>query len=252
MKTLLDGKSITKSYGSGEETCKVLDDISLQIKEGEFVSVMGPSGSGKTTLLYAVSGMDKTEKGTVIFDGRDILKMKEKELADLRRTQMGFVFQQPTMIKNLNILDNIILPAMRDAGHDRKKVVKSAGQLMKKTGIEKLGGRAITEVSGGQLQRAGVCRALMSGPKILFGDEPTGALNSKAAMEIMDILCRINQEGTSVLLVTHDAKVAAVSERVLFMRDGKIQSELRLDKFSGNKMDERIKNVTSRMSEMGI
>ncbi|HBV88823.1 MAG TPA: ABC transporter ATP-binding protein [Desulfosporosinus sp.] len=252
MKKIIMGENIVKSFGEGDEKRNVLDGVSVEINEGEFVSVMGPSGSGKSTLMFSLCGMDGIDSGKVTFSGRDLSVLKEQELADIRRTKMGFVFQQPTLLKNLNILDNIILPSMRDNRKNAAKITKKARALMKKVGIAELEKRDITQVSGGQLQRAGICRALMSNPKIIFGDEPTGALNSKYAQEIMDILSEINAEGTAVMLVTHDAKVAARTERIMFMRDGKIVSEMRLPKFNGTHIDDRMIKVMAKMREMGI
>lgn len=252
MKKIISGENIVKSFGEGDEKRNVLDGVSVEINEGEFVSVMGPSGSGKSTLMFALSGMDRVDGGKVAFDGRDLSVLRESELADIRRTKMGFVFQQPTLLRNLNILDNIILPSMRDNRKNAARITEKARVLMEKTGIAELEKRDITQVSGGQLQRAGICRALMSNPKIIFGDEPTGSLNSKSAQEIMDIFCAINADGTAVVLVTHDAKVAARTERIMFMRDGKIISEMRLPKFSGTDVEHRIKNVTEKMQEIGI
>ncbi len=249
---MIIGENIVKSFSAGNETHPVLGGVSLKINEGEFISIMGPSGSGKTTLMYAVSGMDSIDSGTVLFDGRNLSALSEKELSDIRRTKMGFVFQQPTLLKNLNILDNIILPAMRDNKKNAAKTMEKARALMKKVGISELEKRDITEVSGGQLQRAGICRAVMSQPKIIFGDEPTGALNSTSAQKIMDILSDINTEGTAVMLVTHDAKVAARTERIMFMCDGSIVSELRFKKFNGTGMEDRIKAITAKMREIGI
>jgi len=252
MKKLIIGENIVKSFGAGNEKQIVLDGVSVCINEGEFVSVMGPSGSGKSTLLHALSGMDSIDSGKVFFDGKDLSTLSEKELSDLRRTKMGFIFQQPTFLKNLNILDNIILPSMRNKRKSAAEIINKAKKLMKKVGIAGLENRDITQVSGGQLQRAGICRALMSDPKIIFGDEPTGALNSKSAQEIMDLISDINTEGTAVLLVTHDAKVAARTERIMFMLDGNIVSQLELQKFNGADLDGRIKKVTEKMQEIGI
>src|SRR5665648_150934 len=252
MKKIIIGENIVKSFGVSDEKRNVLDGVSVEINEGEFVSVMGPSGSGKSTLMCALSGMDGVDGGKVAFDGRDLSGLKEKELADLRRTKMGFVFQQPTLLKNLNILDNIILPSMRDNRKNAAKITEKARMLMKKAGISELEKRDITQVSGGQLQRVGICRALMSNPKIIFGDEPTGSLNSKSAQEIMNVFSEINADGTAVMLVTHDANVAARTERIMFMRDGKIVSEMRLSKFSGTDIDDRMKKVTAKMREIGI
>ncbi|WP_302416363.1 ABC transporter ATP-binding protein [Blautia marasmi] len=252
MEHLLYGKEIVKSYGEGREEHIVLDGVSLEIEKGEFVSVMGPSGSGKSTLLYTLSGMDPAYSGSVVFDGCRLSGLKEDALSDLRRNKMGFVFQQPAFLKNLNLLDNIILPAMRDNHRNVRAVTLKAKNLMKKVGIEELEERDITQVSGGQLQRAGICRALMSEPDIIFGDEPTGALNSKSAQEIMALLKEINAEGTAVLVVTHDAKVAAKTRRVLFMQDGKIVSELRFENEKTENYDKREDIIMKRMQQIGI
>jgi putative ABC transport system ATP-binding protein len=252
MNKIIIGDHIVKSFGEGDEQRIVLDEVSVEINDGQFVAVMGPSGSGKSTLMFVLSGMDKADEGKVVFDSRELSSASENELSDLRRTKMGFVFQQPTMLKNLNILDNIILSSMRDNRNNAAKISEKARALMKRVGIAGLEKRDITQVSGGQLQRAGICRSLMNSPKIIFGDEPTGSLNSKSAQEIMDIFSEINAGGTAVMLVTHDAKVAARTERIIFMCDGKIVSELNLPKFDGTDMDSRVEKVTMKMWEVGI
>lgn len=248
MKKIISGEHMTKSFGQAT----VLQNVSVDIMEGEFVAIMGPSGSGKSTLLFALSGMDTIDSGQVLFDEQNLSQLQDQELADIRRTKMGFVFQQPTMLKNLNIIDNIILPVMRDNRKNVTGVTAEAKALMKRVGIAALEQHQITEVSGGQLQRAGICRALMNKPKVIFGDEPTGALNSKSAQEMMDIFAEINKEGTTVVLVTHDPKVAARTERILYMRDGKIESELKLPIYDETKHDARMQQVTEHMMALGI
>lgn len=252
MKKIIVCENIVKSFGEGDEKRNVLDGVSVEINEGEFVSVMGPSGSGKSTLMFALSGMDSVDDGKVVFDGRDLSTLSENELADIRRTKMGFVFQQPTLLKNLNILDNIILPSMRDHRDNGGKVIEKARTLMKKADIIELEKRDITQASGGQLQRVGICRALMSHPKIIFGDEPTGALNSKSANEIMKLLAEIHRSGTMILLVTHDVKVAAKTERVLYMFDGKIAGEYLAGAYDEDCDDlkSREERLTSWLAEM--
>ncbi|QOY35251.1 ABC transporter ATP-binding protein [Anaerobacillus isosaccharinicus] len=252
MDKVIIGESIVKSFGEAAEKHNVLDDVFVEIFEGEFVSVMGHSGSGKSTLLFALSGMDDVEFGKITFEGRNLRALSENELADIRRTKMGFVFQNPSLLKNLNILDNIILPSMRDNRKNAASIIQKARVLMKKVGIAELENRDIAKVSGGQLQRAGICRALMSNPNIIFADEPTGALNSKSTQEIMDLFFEINTEGTAIMIVTHDAKVAARTERIMFMLDGKIVNELKLPKFDGTDIDRRVEEVTSKMLELGI
>ncbi len=230
MKTVIKAENINKSYIEESVRRDVLKEISLEIQRGEFVSVMGPSGSGKSTLLYCLSGMDRIDSGRILFQQKDISEYGTNQLADIRRLEMGFIFQQPSLLKNLNILDNIIVSSLVTQKKELYEVVEKARRLMKKTQIEDLADRDIRKVSGGQLQRAGICRALMNEPQILFGDEPTGALNSKAMREIMEIFQQLHEEGTTILMVTHDVKVAAYSEKVLFMTDGRIVSELYLGK----------------------
>lgn len=252
MKTMIEGKNIYKSFGIGQEKVSVLQDVSLQIEQGEFVTIMGASGSGKSTLLYSISGMDTVDEGEIMFKDQQLQQMNEQELADLRRKNMGFIFQQPTLLKNLSLLDNIVLPSLKDSKQGIAELEKQAETLMKKVDIAELKDRKINQVSGGQLQRAGICRALMSHPDVLFGDEPTGALNSKAAQEIMDILLMINEEGTTIVVVTHDAKIAAQSERILMLEDGQIIEELFLGTYTGSHLEKRIEAINQRMLAIEI
>lgn len=252
MQKIIVGQNIVKSFGEGAEKRNVLDGVSVEIDAGEFVAVMGPSGSGKSTLLFALSGMDAVESGNILFDGVELARLDDNALADMRRSKMGFVFQQPTLLKNLNILDNIILPSVRNGKSSRTQVTAKAQMLMEKTGIAGLAMRDITQASGGQLQRVGICRALMSDPQIIFGDEPTGALNSTAANEIMALLADIHRSGTTILLVTHDVRVAARTERVLFIFDGKIAGEHRPGVYDETTDDlkAREENLTAWLNEM--
>jgi len=255
MKNMLTAKGLNKNYFiSKDNNHQVLKDINLQINAGEFVSVMGPSGSGKSTLLYNVSGMDKMTAGSVVFNGQEISTLPEKELSKLRLQKMGFIFQQSYLLKNLSILDNIILAAYLAKKSSRKAINKRAVELMEKTGIAELANNDITQASGGQLQRVAICRALINDPDIVFGDEPTGALNSKATSEVLDILADINHSGTTIMLVTHDAKVAARSERVIFMLDGNIVAEQHLGKYSSESKDitSREEKLTSWLLAMGF
>lgn len=253
MNTLLEVKHLTKEYQMGKNNRQtVLSDVCLNISKGEFISVMGPSGSGKSTLLYSVSGMDRATSGSVSFCGTDFASLPEDGLSEIRLRKMGFIFQQSNLLKNLNIFDNILLSAYLSKRETKQEIKKRGESLMKQTGIFELADHNITQASGGQLQRAAICRALINQPEILFGDEPTGALNSKSSGEVMDILTEINQTGTTILLVTHDAKVAARTERVLFMCDGRIASEMQLGKWRENDADVRMKKITERMQAIGI
>jgi len=225
MPFILEAKELSKSYHQGKQEHRVLDQVNVQIRKGEFVAVMGPSGSGKSTLLYNISGMDRMTSGSVSFNGHELAELSERKLAEVRLHEMGFIFQHMHLLKNLSLLDNIVLPGYQAKKENRSEVNKRAGELMERIGIAELAGRSISEASGGQLQRAAICRALINKPAMLFGDEPTGALNTQAAGEVMDILREINDDGTTILLVTHDVKVAARTERVLFMVDGRIAGE---------------------------
>ena len=252
MDKIIRGENIVKTFGSGSGKVNALNGVNVEIFSGEFVAVMGPSGSGKSTLLFTLSGMDIISGGSVKFNDIELSELNENKLADIRRTMMGFVFQQPTMLKNLNILDNIILPAIQNGKKNITAITQKAIALMEKTGISTLEKRDTMEVSGGQLQRAGICRALINSPEILFADEPTGSLNSKSVEEIMALLVDINKEGTAILLVTHDAKVAARADRVLFTKDGSIVSDLQLNKYDENDLHPRMERIVAQMTSVGI
>lgn len=231
-KTVIQTKDLCKTYIVEKQSNNVLQNVNLNVEEGEFVSIMGPSGSGKSTLLYTVSGMDRATAGEVIFDGEIISGKNEKEMSHIRLTKMGFIFQQMYMMKKLCIMDNIVLPAYQAKLKSRKEVNEDAEKLMRRLEIMDTAERQITEVSGGQLQRACLCRALINNPKVLFADEPTGALNSKASKEVMKELAEANKNGTTILMVTHSERVAAVSERIIYLVDGNIQGELVLGKLN--------------------
>ena len=224
--TVLEAKDLCKTYIVEGNSNNVLQNINLSIEEGEFVSIMGPSGSGKSTLLYTISGMDDASAGTILFDGEDISKLSDKEMTKKRLLKMGFIFQQMYMMKKLCIMDNIVLPGYQAKLRSREEVNKQAEELMRRLGIIDLAEREITEVSGGQLQRACLARALINNPKVLFADEPTGALNSKASKEVLDEMVKANREGATILMVTHSEKVAANSDRILYLVDGNIKGEL--------------------------
>jgi len=211
-------EQISKSFKNSQ----ILNDISFEIKKGEFVAVMGPSGSGKSTLLYSISGMDSISDGRVLFEGINISEMKEAELSGFRLTKMGFVFQNAQMLKNLSIFDNIILPGLIARKESADDIRERASELMKRMEIEGIEERDIKEVSGGQLQRASICRAMINNPEILFLDEPTGALNSGATDQVLAILEDLNSDGMTIMTVTHDPRVAAKARKVLYIRDGQI------------------------------
>ena len=227
MAKIIEVKDLCKTYITDKRQNNVLRNVSFSVSEGEMVAVMGPSGSGKSTLLYTVSGMDSMTAGTVLFGGKDISALKPNELAALRLDEMVFIFQQMYMLRNLSVLDNIILPARQSRANtlSAKEKLERGKELMRRLGIIEIADNDINEVSGGQLQRACICRSMINSPKVIFADEPTGALNRQSSNEVMEELCKINSDGTTIILVTHDAKVAAKCSRVLYIVDGNIQGE---------------------------
>lgn len=253
MKNVLEVKDLCKTYVVNKRQNNVLKNVNFRIDEGEMVAVMGPSGSGKSTLLYAVSGMDGITAGEVKFCGRSLVGMSQKELAGLRLDEMGFIFQQMYMLKNLSILDNVILPACqsRKIRESRRETTERGHALMRKLGIIEVADNDINEVSGGQLQRACICRSMMNKPKVIFADEPTGALNRASSDEVMEELTKLNAEGTTIMLVTHDVKVAAKCTRVMYIVDGNIQGEYKLEKYDNNRLRDRERALSGWLMEMG-
>lgn len=245
---MIKAKGIRKSFGDTE----ILMGIDIEVKAGEFVAIMGQSGCGKSTLLYSLSGMDLPSEGEILFQGKNIVTLSEKEAEEIRLRHMGFIFQKANFLKNLSIRDNIIFPAFQAGDRSRKQIVEEAERLMEKMGILHVAGHDIRRVSGGQLQRAAICRAMMNHPEILFGDEPTGALNQSATAEVMDILEGIHKEGTTILLVTHDANVAMRAERVVFLEDGAIKGELSMKALGGKEPENREALLKDWLSKMGF
>lgn len=211
-------KEIEKNFG---ET-KILDGISMEVNKGDFIAIMGPSGSGKSTLLYSISAMDEISSGSVLFDGENLSEMEEEKRAQIRLKKMGFVFQNPQMLKTLTILDNIMLPGFVAKEEDADVIRDRATRLMEEMGISQIADRDIRKVSGGQLQRASICRAMINNPDVLFMDEPTGALNSEATEQVIEILKKLNQKGVTIVMVTHDPKVAEQTKKTIYIKDGKI------------------------------
>lgn len=253
MENILEVKDLCKTYIVNKRQNNVLKNVSFTVSAGEMVAVMGPSGSGKSTLLYTVSGMDGATSGEVMFGGRKIAAMGGKELSDLRLDEMGFIFQQMYMLKNLTVLDNIVLPSVQSKKNaaPRKEKLQSGRELMRRLGIFDIADNDINEVSGGQLQRACICRSMINRPKMIFADEPTGALNRTASEEVMDELTKLNADGTTVMLVTHDARVAAKCSRVLFIVDGNIKGELSLGKYAPEELRGRERSLNNWLMEMG-
>ena len=230
----------------------ILNNISFTMEEGEMVAIMGPSGSGKSTLLYNVSGMDHADGGKVFLGDTEITKLSEEDKSKVRLTKMGFVFQQMNVLSNLNLIDNIMFPALYAKGKKHEKTIRQqALSLMEEFEIADLAEHMTNQVSGGQLQRACIVRSMMMEPEILFADEPTGALNQKAAGTVIDAFLKINKKGTSILMVTHDSKVAIKCDRVLYILDGQLRGELLLGKYQKEEEEERQKKINTWLNSFG-
>ena len=253
MVNILEVRDLCKTFVVDKRQNNVLKNVNFQMEKGDMVAVMGPSGSGKSTLLYSVSGMDVPTSGTVFFDGKEITRLTANELAQIRLEEMGFIFQQMYMMKNLTIMDNILLPAIesKKSEESRKEKVERAEELMRKLSIIDVADNDINEVSGGQLQSACICRSMINRPKLLFADEPTGALNRSASKEVMEELVKLNKDGTTIMMVTHDAKVAARCKRVLYIVDGSIKGEYAAPTEEGMSESDRERRLNNWLMDLG-
>ncbi len=245
--TILRTHELTKDYQA-----RVLHGINLAIEPGQFVTIMGPSGSGKSTLLHLLSGMDTPTSGEVFLGEDELTALGETALADLRLRQLGFVFQEPHLLRTLTLRDNIVLPGFLADDEPRETVVARADALLERLGIAELADRDVTQASGGQLQRIGICRALINSPQVIFGDDPTGALNSSTAAQILDIFGEVNQDGTTIVLVTHDPQVAVRGDRVVMLVDGHISDDVTLGRYAPGDQVERLRQVSALMATRGI
>lgn len=228
MKHLIELTEVSKSYDRGTEAA--LNRIDLRIGAGEFAAVMGPSGSGKSTLLNLIAGLDRPTSGGIVVDGVDLGGLDESGLARYRRTRLGFVFQFFHLLSDLTVFENVVLPAQL-VGAGSRTARRRAGQLLDQLGIGDKAGQFPSRLSGGQRQRVGIARALINAPALLLADEPTGALDSRSGEQVMELLEGFNRDGQTILLVTHDAKLAArYAERVISLCDGRIVDDARLQR----------------------
>ena len=224
MEHIIEIKDICKSFGDKDNRTQVLKDVSLTVAKGEFLSLMGASGSGKSTLLYLLGGLDTPDSGEILLNGKDIAKMRDKELSKLRREGMGFVFQFFNLVQNLTVEDNILLPLVMD-GKKPKYYQDRLHELLDTVGLSDKRCSYPAQLSGGQQQRCAIARAVLYEPEILLADEPTGNLDSKSGSEIMALFERINKEkGITILMVTHSQECAAYSDKVITLCDGRIVS----------------------------
>ncbi|GAA3641947.1 ABC transporter ATP-binding protein [Asaccharospora irregularis] len=239
--------NLNKDFKTNKNTFKILKEIDLEVKNGEFISIMGPSGAGKTTLLNILSTIDRPTNGKVYYDNRDVGTMKNKELSKFRRDNIGFIFQDYNLLDSMSIEDNIALPLVI-ANEKQSKIKTEILRLAKFFGIEGHLKKYPYELSGGQKQRVAAARALITSPKIIFADEPTGALDSKASSELLNCLKDMNEKfDVTIIMVTHDPFSASYSKKVIFMKDGKLNA--RIDS-TGNRKD-FYNNIMNLLTSMG-
>lgn len=250
-KVLIETTDLCKSYASDGLQNHVLNNINLKIMKDEFTVIMGSSGSGKSTLLYCLSGMDTITSGRVCFDGKEISSMNSKELSHFRRSNVGFVFQQMHLVSNLSIFENIAVSGYLAKEVSTKEVNKRTDELLESMGIKSLKKRLPSQISGGQQQRAAIARALVNSPSLVFADEPTGALNSKSGTEVLDLLTDCRRKGQSILMVTHDVKAAVRADRIIYIEDGNVVSELEMAPYKEEDKKSREAQIIAWLSSRG-
>ena len=247
---ILSAKGLCKSFANNGEQNHVLSGVDIELYKNDFTVIMGSSGSGKSTLLYCLSGMDVPTSGTVIYNNKTISDYNEKQLSLLRRGDFGFVFQQMHLVSNLTLLENVVVPGYLKKGVSASAVNERANYLLDTFGLCEAKKRLPKQTSGGEQQRAAIARALISEPALLFADEPTGALNRKNGTDVLDLLTKINHEGQSILMVTHDVRSALRANRLLYLEDGSIIGELTLPPYHADDEKARETQVSAWLSSM--
>lgn len=244
--SVISGKNIVKTFGD----TKVLNGINIEIYDGDFTVIMGTSGSGKSTLLYCLSGMEQATEGDVLCGDQKISGASEKELTKLRADKFGFVFQKTHLVSNLTLYENIVMSGLIGSGLSEKEVRERARELAAQMNLQDAVDRLPSQVSGGEAQRAAVARAVMGSPAILFADEPTGALNKANTTEVLNLFTKLHEKGQTILLVTHDKKAALRGNRILYIEDGRVVSELVLSEYGKDK-EAREMELTTWLEELG-
>ncbi len=247
---LIKTNKLSKSFSNGGNLLHVLKNIDLEIYKGDFTVIMGPSGAGKSTLLYALSGMDTPTLGNINYSSCDITKLDQNKLALFRRDNAGFVFQSIYLIDSMSVLDNVLCAGLLK-NKNKRELTDEACKLLNRVGIgADKWNKFPNQLSGGECQRVGIVRAIINNPTVVFADEPTGALNSKTGSDVLDTLTDFNDSGQSIVMVTHDIKSALRGNRIIYIQDGEISGECRLDKFNQNDTN-RKEQVTKFLEEMG-
>ena len=245
---LLEVNNIRKVYTTrlSTQSTEALKNVNFSVDKGEYVAIMGESGSGKTTLLNILATFDKATSGNVLLNNLDLSKLKDKDLADFRRDNLGFVFQDFNLLDNFSIKDNILLPLVL-ANKKYKDMESRLEKVTKPLGIDQLINKYPYEISGGQRQRVAVARAIITNPSLILADEPTGALDSKSTDQLLNVFDKLNEIGQTIIMVTHSVKTAARAKRVLFIKDGVVFHELRKGNATTNEMFQKINDTLSLM-----
>ena len=249
MSNIIETNKLCKTFSNGGVQQHVLKNIDLEIKDGDFTVIMGASGAGKSTLLYALSGMDKPTLGNITFNSVEITKLNSDELAIFRRRNCGFVFQQTYLVDSMSVLDNVLAAGLL-VDMNKKAVTEKAKEVLKSVDIEEtLWDKFPTQISGGEAQRVGIARALINNPRLVFADEPTGALNSQTGKDVLDALTKFNEKGQSIVMVTHDITSARRGNRILYVKDGEIAAECNLGAYVPNDPDrhEKLRDFLGKM-----
>lgn len=247
---ILIAKNVTKIYGVGTKNpYMALKDVSLEMEEGEFICVMGPSGAGKSTFINNLSTIDLPTKGFVYINGKEVRQMSEREIGRFRYENLGFIFQEFNLLDSLTIFENIAVP-LTLAGKKKKDIQESVNQIAKKLGVEMILNKYPSECSGGQRQRAAICRALVTKPKLIVADEPTGNLDSRNSHELLSLFRDLNvNSGVSILMVTHDPKIASYSSKLLYIKDGVIDETIERQNMSQKEYFYKIVDINSTESQ---
>ena len=250
MTAIIEAKKLKKSFLTGDTEQTIFENLDLKIYKGDYTVIMGSSGAGKSTLMYSLSGMDRPTSGDVIFNGKKITSLSDDKLAVFRRKNCGFVFQQIYLLEKMSLMDNV-LTASALSGESKKSSIKRSNELFDLVNIPAITRKKFpSQVSGGEAQRAGIVRAVINKPEVVFADEPTGALNSNNSTAVLDVFTKLHSEGQSIIMVTHDKRTALRGNRVLYVKDGKIYGECNLGVYTEDSK-EREEHLNSFLTEMG-
>lgn len=247
---ILSAKGLCKSFAHNGSQIHILQNIDIDLYEGDFTVIMGSSGSGKSTLLYSLSGMDRASAGEVIYNEKNIVTAKENDIAKLRHSDFGFIFQQMHLVSNLSLFENIVVSGYLNKKKSAAEINKKTDELLESMNLSHVKTHLPSQVSGGEQQRCAIARAVINEPKLLFADEPTGALNKRNTTDVLNLLTDLNKNGQSILMVTHDMTAALRASRLLYLEDGNITGELTLPPYDPNEEKRRETQINAWLSSL--